>query len=124
MQVVLDTNALMMPVEAEVRLFEELDRLLDSYEAIVPEAVLAELEALAEGAGTEAVAASVGQDLAGRARTVGHTAAYADDAIVEVARDHDAIAVTNDRPLKRRLTEAEIPVIGLRGGVKLECNRI
>jgi hypothetical protein len=40
MRIVLDTNALMMPVEVGVRLFEELDRLLGpgAYEPIVPRA--------------------------------------------------------------------------------------
>ena len=54
MRVVLDTNALMAPVEVGVRTFEELDRLLGEYEALVPEAVLAELDRLAAGAGETA----------------------------------------------------------------------
>ncbi|PSP40570.1 twitching motility protein PilT, partial [Halobacteriales archaeon QH_10_70_21] len=66
MRVVLDANALMAPVEVDVRLFEELDRLLGEYEAVVPEAVLAELEALSRGAGEAATAASVGADLGRR----------------------------------------------------------
>jgi rRNA-processing protein FCF1 len=122
MKVVLDTNALMMPVELDVRLFDELDRILDGYELLVPEAVLDELGKLSSGAGTEAVAASVGADLAERATMVEHDADYADDAVLEVAREHGATAVTNDRPLRDRLFEAGIPVIGLRGHAKLERN--
>jgi hypothetical protein len=125
MDVVLDTNALMMPVELEVRLFDELDRLLgaDGYDLLVPAAVLAELGKLADGEGTEAVAASVGADLAGRATTIEHKESYADDAVVEVARRRDAVVVTNDAPLRDRLFEVGIPVIGLRGRNKLELNR-
>ena len=49
--IVLDTNALMMPVECEVRLFEELDRLLtDVGGYLAPEAVRDELDKLADGA--------------------------------------------------------------------------
>ena len=44
MSVVMDTNALMMPVECDVRVFEELERLLGAVEPVVPEAVVAELE--------------------------------------------------------------------------------
>ena len=51
MTVVLDANALMAPVEVGVRTFEELDRLLGDYDPVVPAAVVAELESLAEGAG-------------------------------------------------------------------------
>mgnify|MGYP000586046179 CR=1 FL=1 len=116
MRVVLDTNALMAPVEVGVRTFEELDRLLGEYEALVPEAVLAELERLAAGAGETATAASVGADLAARAETVETDEAYADDALVELARTARVeYVVTADRPLIERVLDAETPVLCLRG---------
>ena len=62
MRVVVDTNALMMPVECNVRLFEELERLLGTVECLVPDAVVAELESLSGSASEEARAASVGRD--------------------------------------------------------------
>ena len=114
----MDTNALMMPVECDVRLFDELARLLgESVEAmdlVVPRAVVAELDALAPGASKEAVAASVGRDLADRCRVVDTTAEYADDAVVELTDDADYV-VTNDRPLRGRLLDRGVPVVGLRG---------
>jgi rRNA-processing protein FCF1 len=122
--VVMDTNALMMPVECDVRLFDELARLLgesvDAMDLVVPRAVVAELETLAPGASKEAVAASVGRDLADRCRVVDTTEAYADDAVVELAADADAdvdvdYVVTNDRPLRGRLLDRGVPVVGLRG---------
>ena len=120
MRVVLDTNALMAPVEVGVRTFEELDRLLGEYEPLVPEAVLEELDRLAEGAGEEATAASVGADLARRECTsVEHDSSYADDAVVEIGRTVE-YAVTSDMPLRRRLLEANVPVICLRDRTKLE----
>lgn len=123
-RVVLDTNALMMPVELGVRTFDELDRLLGEYEALVPEAVLAELDSLSAGSGEEAVAASVGADLARRYEVVPHEAEYADDAVLEVATTYDCdYAVTNDGPLRNRLLDREIPVIGLRGRNKLDTTR-
>jgi rRNA-processing protein FCF1 len=120
MRVVLDTNALMAPVEVGVRTFEELDRLLGEYEALVPEAVLEELDRLSEGRGETATAASVGADLARRECTpTAHDATYADDAVVEIGRTVE-YAVTSDMPLKRRLLEANVPVICLRGRTKFE----
>jgi len=116
----LDTSALMLPVQGDLRLFEELDRLLGAYEAVVPEAVLEELEALARGNGTEATAASVGHDLAGRCRTVETDASYADDALVELVQSGRAdYVVTNDRPLRDRLDGT---AIGLRGRAELAIN--
>jgi SSU processome protein Utp24 len=136
--VVLDTNALMMPVECDIRLFEELDRLLgESREQVVPQSVVTELADLATGAGKTATAASVAADLARRRCTAHETdAVYADDAVVELATAAVAApateceptgsasgamscAVTNDRPLRERLLDRGVPVISLRGENKL-----
>jgi rRNA-processing protein FCF1 len=119
MTTVLDTNALMMPVEAEVRLFEELAR-LGATDYLTPRAVVGELESLAAGVGEEASAASVGLDLIERCTVRGTDAGYADDAVLELATATDAdFAVTNDEGLRDRLLAASVPVIGLRGGAKL-----
>lgn len=123
MNVVLDTNALMMPVECNVRLFDEVERLVGKPTYLVPEAVVAELEKLADGSGTEATAASVGLDLLARCeqRETEHT--YADDAVIELTYTVDAeYVVTNDRPLKERLHAEGVSVISLRGGTKLGIN--
>jgi hypothetical protein len=120
--VVMDTNALMMPVECDVRVFDELARLLGAsvedgtLDPLVPRAVVDELEALSDGASEEAVAASVGRDLAARCRVVGTEASYADDAVVELAEESDCdYVVTNDRPLRGRLLDRGVPVVGRRG---------
>jgi len=114
--VALDASALMAPVEANVRLFEELDRLLGTFEAVVPASVLAELSRLREGGGEAATAASVGADLAARARTVETEESYADDALAALAAAGDVdYVVTNDRPLRDRVLARDVPAIGLRG---------
>jgi rRNA-processing protein FCF1 len=116
MRIAMDANALMMPVEADVRVFEQLEDLLDDFEAVVPEAVLAELDKLAAGSGEEATAASVGADLADRCDAVSTEESYADDALHELATEGDVDAVvTNDGPLRERLLDAGVPVIHLRG---------
>jgi len=139
MRVALDTSALMMPVELDVRLFDELSRLADAdasdpsgdeareegYTAVVPDAVVEELRRLADGGGVEGTAASVGHDLAvERADRVSTEASYADDALVELAAEDrvDAV-VTNDRPLRERVLDASVPVIALRGTNKLDITR-
>ncbi len=120
MSVVVDTNALMMPVECDVRLFEELERLLDDVECLVPTAVVAELEALSGQGSDEARAANVGHDLAERCTETATEEEYADDAVLEVAtRPEVSHAVTNDGPLKQRLLDADVSVISLRGKHKL-----
>jgi rRNA-processing protein FCF1 len=132
--VAVDTSALMMPVERNVRLFDELDRLVGegqrtsestsgdeprAYECVVPRAVCEELAELSRGNGAEATAASVGADLADqRCRTVDHDESYADDALVELGPEFDAV-VTNDGPLRERLLDVGVPVIHIRGRNKL-----
>ncbi|MFB6161632.1 MAG: PIN domain-containing protein [Haloferacaceae archaeon] len=126
--VVLDTNALMMPVECDVRVFDELERVLgapvDDLDLVVPAVAVAELDRLADGAGEAATAARVGRDLADRCRVVETDASYADDAVVEVATRgaDDRVVVTNDRPLRDRLLDRGVRVAGLRGRNELAVN--
>jgi len=110
----------MMPVECDVRLFEEVERLLGEVEYLVPEAVVEELEKLSGQASEAARAATVGRDLADRCTTTATDAGYADDAVLEVAERPDVThVVTNDEPLQARLLDAGVSVISLRGQHKL-----
>ncbi|MCU4926183.1 DUF188 domain-containing protein [Halobacteria archaeon AArc-dxtr1] len=120
-RVALDTSALMMPVELDVRLFDELDRLCGAFESVTPQSVVEELRRLSEKGGTEGTAATVGHDLAtDRCLVVDTEESYADDALVELAREGLVdYVVTNDRPLCDRVLETGRPVIALRGRNKL-----
>ena len=118
----LDTNALMMPVECDISVFEELDRLfgLDVTELVVPSAVLDELNRLESGSDEAATAASVGKDIAGRCRVVETNVSYADDAIVELATDGELdYVVTNDAPLRDRLRSHGVHVVSRQGETTL-----
>ena len=119
MTVVLDTNALMMPVECDVWLFEELHRLRGEPTPLVPRPVEGELDGLATGDGEAARAARVGLDLLERCELRETDAGYADDAVLELASAVDTPAVTNDGPLRDRLLDAGVSVIGLREQNKL-----
>jgi rRNA-processing protein FCF1 len=106
----------MLPVERDVRVFDELDRVVGDVERLVPAAVVAELDALASGGGEEGTAASVGRDLADRCRLVETDASNGDDALVALAREGRCeFVVTNDRALADRLLEHDVRVVGLRG---------
>jgi len=123
-RVAVDANALMMPVEVGVRVFDELDRLCGEYEAVVPDVVRAELARLADGAGEAATAASVGADLAARCEETETDGQYADDALVALAESGAVDAVcTNDAPLRERVLATGVPVIHLRGRGELTRTR-
>jgi rRNA-processing protein FCF1 len=118
--VALDASALMAPVERDLRLFDELDRLLGAVDPVVPGAVLEELDRLAEGAGEEGRAARVGRDLAARCRTIETNEQNGDDALVSLAAAGEvAYVVTADRPLRDRLLDAGVSVVEPRGSATL-----
>lgn len=115
--VAIDTSALMLPVELDILLFDELERLLGEVTPLVPESVVTELEQLAEGQGTEGRAARVGLALVeSSCQVVESPTSVADDAVLTLATDGTAdYVVTADRPLVDRAHEAGLPAITPRG---------
>lgn len=121
--VALDTSALMLPVELDIRVFEELQSQLGELELLVPEAVLTELDRLTDGDGTAARAATVGRDLADRCRIVSSdtTTTDADTALLTLAEEEVVTHVaTADRALADRLLATGVPVMAPRGEGTLE----
>ncbi|MFW6448400.1 MAG: PIN domain-containing protein [Halobacteriota archaeon] len=123
--VALDTSALTMPVELDVRLFDELERHLGAVDPVAPAAVRLELERLADGRGRERTAARVGLALLDRRCRVRETeATVADDAVLELATTGPAThLVTADRELARRALDSGATVLSPRGGQHLAVER-
>ncbi|MDG6243553.1 MAG: DNA-binding protein [Methanolobus sp.] len=119
MKVIIDTNALMIPVQFNVDIFEELKRLgFDDH--LVPSAVIDELDTLISNLrGRDRTAAKVARAMANRCEVVcahGH----ADDVILCLASSLSASVLTNDIGLRKRLEKENIPVICLRQKNRLE----
>jgi rRNA-processing protein FCF1 len=113
LKVIIDTNALMIPIQFNVDIFDELQR-LGFDEFVVPRAVLDELGTLVDRSkGKDKMAAKVARSLADRCEVVDVTG-FADDVIVELADDSGAAVLTNDIKLKNRLREKDITVVYLR----------
>ncbi|MCD5426039.1 MAG: DNA-binding protein [Methanosarcinaceae archaeon] len=113
MEVILDTNGLMIPVQFKVDIFEELRSLgYDTF--IVPTAVMTELDLLIKNfRGVKKIAANVARTLARRCDIVNKDG-VTDDVILELAIETNAAVLTNDVELKNRLCENNIKVIYLR----------
>jgi rRNA-processing protein FCF1 len=123
-RIAVDTSVLMAPVEAGVRPFEEFERLVPAADPVVPAAVTSELERLSTGGGREGRAASVGLELVDRCRVVETDAGETDDALVKLAAaDRVAYVATNDLPLRDRVLDRGVPVIGLRARNKFTLTR-
>ena len=139
--VIVDTNALMIPGEFGVDIFAELER-LGYTKIIVPWEVLNELESLRGRAslkGQERRAATIGYALlqdyvhgttskrAQRGCTIVLESKVeeegeddTDTAIIRLAARRRAAVLTNDEVLRRRLTDAGIITVYLRGRTRLE----
>lgn len=125
MRVLLDTNALLMPAQFGIDLYDELMALFGDFEPVTLEEVVGELSGLARGRGRDAAAARVGLAMARRSTVVpsGSTAEHVDDQLIEYARREGCIVVTNDRELRNALLREGIDVVSMRRGRTLELMR-
>jgi len=121
-KVVLDTNALMMPAQFGVDLFSGLTELLGAYAPLVPAEVVYELRGLSNGCGKNQAAARFGLTVAARCEVLPewNEEIPVDDKVVKNAQEFNALVVTNDKALRKKLLEKKIPVIILRSRSRLE----
>ncbi len=108
MNVVLDTNALMMPFEYRINIDLELERLLGSPVVYVPSCVGGELERLAQ----KHWAAKAALQLMKKYKVVS-VEKLGDDGVIEAGKCLNAYVVTADRGLIYRLIKENIGVISL-----------
>ena len=123
-EVVVDSNFLMLPMVRRINLRDELDRLLNvNYRLVAPRAVIEELNRLtSQGRPIEKRRARFALNLM---RTWGvevvesPSCVRVDDAILECALKRGCVVATNDVELKSRLRKLGVPVVYLRGGKRL-----
>jgi rRNA-processing protein FCF1 len=127
LKVILDSNALFVPLEFKIDIFEELGRLLNrNLDFILLSAVKVELELLAR---KESPAmrrkASYALRLAEKCKYVPIDVSNkltTDDVIVKIAKDWNSPVFTNDRTLKKRLRDISVPVIYVRQKTRLDID--
>ena len=117
-EVIMDSNALFVPMQFKIDIIAELERLLDRrFELILLSPVRHELEMLAsEKAPKTAKMATFALKFSEKCRLVeAHTSAKTvDDAIVETATECRSLVFTNDARLRKRLRNISVPVIYVR----------
>lgn len=110
--VVLDTNALLMPFELRINLDYAVREVLGDVHFMVPGPLIGELKHL------EHKYAHAALDLARRFEIV-KTENTGDASVIELAIQKDAYVLTNDKALRQKLRKAGVPLIYLRSGTHL-----
>jgi len=127
-KVILDSNALFVPLQFKIDIFEELRTLLDrNFEPILLLPVKRELERLADTSSPKMRKnASFALKLAEKCKLVNTNEekgmASPDDAIIKAAKNWGCPVFTNDRLLKKRLRDINVPVIYVRQKSHLEID--
>jgi rRNA-processing protein FCF1 len=127
MKVILDSNALFVPLQFKIDIFEELGKLLNvKFEPVLLSPVRQEIGRLATEASPQVKRnASYALKLAEKCKLVEieeGPEVLPDDAIVEVARKWGAPVFTNDRQLRKRLRDINVPVIYVRQKSRLDVD--
>jgi rRNA-processing protein FCF1 len=127
LKVILDSNALFVPLKFKIDIFEELKRLLNrNVDFVLLSPVKAELELLASKESPKMRReASYALKFAEKCKYVKVDVSdklSTDDVIVKVAKDWNSIVFTNDKQLKKRLRDISVPVVYVRQKSRLEID--
>ena len=127
LKVILDSNALFVPLEFKIDIFEELKRLVNrNVEFVLLSPVKRELEMLAAKDSPKIrKEAFFALKLAEKCKYVpveNDETLTTDDAIVKVAKNWDSPVFTNDRQLKKKLRDISVPVIYVRQKSRLDID--
>ncbi|MCX6697284.1 MAG: nucleotide-binding protein [Methanoregula sp.] len=124
--ILLDANALMMPAQFRIDLFEELRALVGAFDPVVLPGVVQELSGLSRAKGRDGAAARYGLSLAAKCtvadsdKTLSGTV---DEQVIDYAVRHNCLVLTNDRQLRDALLDHGNGVISMRKQKKLEILR-
>jgi hypothetical protein len=127
-KIILDSNALFVPLQFKIDIFEELKNLLKTnLEYILLSPVKKELQELAEkGQPQIRKNATYALELARKCKLVKVNEAYEslapDDVILRTAREWNCPVFTNDRQLRKKLRDINVPVIYVRQKSRLEID--
>jgi uncharacterized protein len=127
LRIILDANALFVPLQFKIDLLEELKKLLNrNFELILLSPTRQELERIAvQGSSEMRKQAEYALRLAEKCTFLEvqqEKDTLADDLITQVASRHEYAVFTNDRQLRNRLRDINVPVIYVRQKSRLEID--
>ncbi len=127
-RIILDSNAMFVPLQFNIDIFQEIENLLNTkVELILLSPIRQELEKLAQkGSPKTRKDASYALRIAEKCKSIELDEEYAnsspDDAIIRVAREQEYPVFTNDRELRKRLRNINVPVFYVRQKSRLQID--
>ena len=114
--ILFDTNFL-LPFPKNINLEKELDRVFPGGKIVILDFILAELKGIAKEKGSIGRSAKLGLQLAQKWTNLVSDAEgrTVDDRLVSAAQSLNAIIATNDKELRKKAKQKNIPVIFVRG---------
>lgn len=127
LKVIADSNALFVPLQFKIDIFNELTRVLNrNFDLVLLSPVKRELETLAEKSSPKtrknAVFALSLAEKCKYVKVLEKPKELTDDAIVRIAMQWKAPVFTSDKLLKKRLRDISLPVIYVREKSRLEID--
>jgi len=127
LKVLVDSNALFIPLQFKIDIFIELQRLLNrNFELILISPVKRELEILSQRSSPKTRKnATFALSLSAKCRFVNvseESKEQTDDAILRIAQAWKVPVFTNDKLLKKKLRDISMPVIYVREKSRLEID--
>jgi rRNA-processing protein FCF1 len=126
-RIILDANALLVPIEFKIDIFEQLRELLNrNFQLVLLTPIRRELEGIARrGSPQMQKKASMALQLAEKCVLVSvrtKEGASPDDVILQTASRRNWPVFTNDRRLRKKLRDINVPVIYVRQKSRLEID--
>lgn len=126
-KIILDSNAFFVPLQFRIDIFEELKALLNmNFELILLSPIQRELEKIArKGSPKMRKKASFALKLAEKCKFFEVNKKFTgspDDAIIHMAQKWNCPVFTNDRELRKRLRNINVPIIYVRQKSRLEID--
>jgi rRNA-processing protein FCF1 len=127
LKIILDSNALFVPLQFNIDLLEDLKKLLNrNFDLVVLSPTRLELQRIAtHGSSSLRKNAALALKLAEKCKPLHigqRPGASADDLIVQAAAKYKYPVFTNDRQLRNRLRDINVPVIYVRQKSRLEID--
>ena len=120
MKVLIDTNAFAMIQQFNIDLIEKIKEKVPNAELITLKSVIKELENIKDKRAANYALELIKKEKIKTFEEEGKT----DDAIIKFAEKNKTIVATNDKELKKRCLEKQIPIIYMREKQKIEIRGI